>query len=72
MDPYRQLIFRRSALVKEFSRTVRLLQAFFFVFKRLYGERISNRRFDRMGITMGYRYTLYDIHRECILEAVGA
>lgn len=49
-----------------------LVEAFFSVFKRLYGERISNRRFDRMGITMGYRYTLYDIHRECILEAVGA
>lgn len=48
-----------------------LIEAFFSVFKKLYGERVDNRNFDRMVITMKYRYTLYDIHRDFILEAMS-
>ena len=45
------------------------VEAFFSAFKKLYSDRIANRLFDRMCLTMQYRYSLYDIHREIMLEA---
>ena len=49
-----------------------LVEAFFSVFKKLYGERVDNKKFDRMVITMKYRYALYDIHRDFIQEALNS
>ena len=46
-----------------------LVEAFFSVFKKLFGDRVANRLFERMCLTMQYRYSLYDIHREIMLEA---
>jgi hypothetical protein len=46
-----------------------LVEAFFSVFKKLFGDRVANRLFERMSLTMQYRYSLYDIHREIMLEA---
>ena len=46
-----------------------LVEVFFSIFKRLYGEHIGNRLFPMMVISMNYRYVLYDIHRDFMIEA---
>lgn len=46
-----------------------LVESFFSVFKKLYGEGVRNRKFKMMVITMDYRYQLYDIHRDFIIQA---
>lgn len=49
-----------------------LVESFFSVFKKLYGQDVRNRLFPMMVISMEYRYTLYDIHREFMTEAMNA
>ncbi len=46
-----------------------LVESFFSVFKKLYGQTIGNRLFPMMVVTMDLRYMLYDIHRDFMLEA---
>ena len=46
-----------------------LIEAFFSIFKKLYGDRVRNKLFPRMVQTMEYRYILYDIHRDFMIEA---
>lgn len=46
-----------------------LVEAFFSIFKKLYGDRLRNRSFPKMVQTMEYRYTLYDIHRDFMIKA---
>ena len=51
--------------------TVRwLVEVFFSVIKRMYGDRLTARRFDRMVLSMRIRYLLYTIHRTAILKRI--
>lgn len=51
--------------------TVRwLVEVFFSVIKRMYGDRLTARRFDRMVLSMRIRYLLYTIHRTAILRRI--
>ena len=59
---------------KEFHRltgyNVRwLVEVFFSVIKKLYGEKIRNKNFDRMVLTMRTRYELYMIRQRFMVEA---
>lgn len=45
-----------------------LVEVFFSVIKRLYGDRVSSKKFCRMVLTMRVRYALYAIHRRLILK----
>lgn len=45
-----------------------LVEVFFSVIKRLYGDRVSSKKFCRMALTMRVRYALYAIHRRLILK----
>lgn len=45
------------------------VEAFFSVFKRLYGERIRSRKFMRMSLEMGVKYAGYNLHQRCLREA---
>ena len=47
-----------------------LVEAFFSAIKRMYGDRLRVRLFDRMAIAMRVRYMLYTIHRVCILRRI--
>lgn len=46
-----------------------LVEVFFSVLKKLYGDRVGNRKFDRMVLTMRLRYQLYMIRRGFINRA---
>ena len=46
-----------------------LVESFFSIFKKLYGQSIRNRLFPMMVIEMDNRYMLYDIHRDFIIKA---
>lgn len=46
-----------------------LVEVFFSVLKKLYGDRVANRKFDRMVLTMRLRYRLYMIRRGFINRA---
>lgn len=46
-----------------------LVEVFFSVIKKLYGEKIRNRNFDRMVLTMRTRYELYMIRQGFMIEA---
>ena len=48
-----------------------LVESFFSAFKRLYGDRVSSRKFARMVLTMRTRYILYAVHRRTILKHVS-
>jgi len=45
-----------------------LVEVFFSVIKRLYGDRVSSKKFCRMVLMMRVRYALYAIHRGLILK----
>ena len=47
-----------------------LVESFFSVIKKLYGERVKDRLFRMMAISMTIRYTLYNIRRGYILRFV--
>lgn len=47
-----------------------LVESFFSVIKKLYGERVKDRQFRRMATTMMIRYTMYNIRRNYILRRV--
>jgi len=47
-----------------------LVEVFFSVFKRLYGEKIRSRKFERMCLNMQYKYQAYSIHRRFMKKAV--
>lgn len=47
-----------------------LIEAFFSVFKRLFGEKIRSRKFERMSLVMQFKYQAYAIHRKFMLKAV--
>ncbi|MBR1973229.1 MAG: transposase [Candidatus Methanomethylophilaceae archaeon] len=49
-----------------------IVEAFFSVFKKLFGEGIRDRRFDRMVQTIKYRCKVYSIRRGFILDACGS
>ena len=42
------------------------VEVFFSVIKKLYGEKIRNRLFDRMVLTVRARYDLYMMRQGCI------
>lgn len=46
-----------------------LVEVFFSVIKKLYGEKVRSRKFDRMVLTMRWRYDLYMIRQDCICKA---
>lgn len=46
-----------------------LVEVFFSVIKKLYGEKVRNRNFDRMVLTMRWRYDLYMIRQDYICKA---
>jgi hypothetical protein len=46
-----------------------LIEAFFSIFKTLYGQSVRNRLFHMMVIEMDTRYMLYDIHRDFMIKA---
>ena len=45
-----------------------LVEIFFSVIKRLYGDRVRAKRFCRMVLSMRVRYMLYAIHRRTMLK----
>lgn len=47
-----------------------LVESFFSVIKKLYGECVKDRQFRRMATTMMIRYTMYNIRRNYILRRV--
>lgn len=47
-----------------------LIEVFFSVLKKLFGEKVSNRRFDRMALSIGWRMRLYNIRRSMIDAAI--
>lgn len=47
-----------------------LIEAFFSVFKRLYGEKIRSRKFERMCLNMQFKYQAYSVHRRFMKKAV--
>lgn len=47
-----------------------LVEVFFSVIKRLYGDRVSSKKFCRMVLIMRVRYALYAIHRRLILKHI--
>lgn len=47
-----------------------LVEAFFSVFKRLYGERVRDRMFSSMAITLRVRFALYNRRRGAILDEI--
>ncbi len=47
-----------------------LVEVFFSVFKRLYGEKIRSRKFERMCLNMQFKYQAYSIHRRFMKKAV--
>lgn len=49
-----------------------LVEVFFSVFKKLYGERLRNRKFRRMVLEMRYKFCLYNIHRDHMLAVERA
>lgn len=47
-----------------------LIEVFFSVFKRLFGEKIRSKKFERMSLVMQFKYQAYAIHRKLMLEAI--
>ncbi len=47
-----------------------LVEVFFSVFKRLYGEKIRSKKFERMCLNMQFKYQAYSIHRRFMKKAV--
>ncbi len=46
-----------------------LVESFFSIFKKLYGQSIRNRLFHMAVIEMDTRYMLYGIHRDFMIKA---
>jgi len=49
-----------------------LIEAFFSVLKKLYGDRVPNRNFGNMARRMWFRYTLYNIRQDIINRHLAA
>lgn len=47
-----------------------LIESFFSTIKKLYGERVKDRLFKMMSISMMFRYTLYNLRREEIMMRI--
>ena len=47
-----------------------LVEVFFSVFKRLFGEKIRSKTFERMSLVMQFKYQAYAIHRKLMLGAI--
>lgn len=48
-----------------------LVEAFFSVFKRLYGQKVPDRTFSAMAVTLRIRFTMYNLRRCAILKRIS-
>lgn len=61
---------RRAFHIKTDYNIRWLVEVFFSVFKRLFGEKIRSKKFERMSLVMQFKYQAYAIHRKLMLEAI--
>lgn len=48
------------------------VEVFFSIMKKLYGEKVDNRKFGRMVLTMRHRYMLYAIRQSILNDILGS